>query len=84
MESYIVRVYRRAGTEAGGIVGTVNNVATQESKAFKTVDELWKALNEAVAVPLTGAETRRAGDRVKQGGGPRRPNVRAASDVKGR
>ena len=56
----------------------VNNVSTEESRSFKTADELWAALNEAgVAAPSPT-------DAVKGGRGPRRSNDRIRPKAGGR
>ena len=75
-DSYIVRVYRREGSENGGIVGIVNNVSTEESRAFKTVDELWAALNEAGIAASSPI--------VKEGRGSRRSNDQTGPKAGGR
>jgi hypothetical protein len=60
MDSYIIRIYRREGNEAGSMVGIVSDVSSEESRAFKTVGELWEVLKEKAAGQNGGApcETR--------------------------
>ena len=44
MESYIVRIYRRAGRRARVLVGTVEVPGTEGKLAFSTAEELWEVL----------------------------------------
>ncbi len=40
MDCYIVRIYRRTEHDPRQIVGTVENVEKEESKAFRHIDDL--------------------------------------------
>lgn len=44
MDSYVVRIYRQEVDGPREFVGVVEEVGTQEKKAFTTIDELWKIL----------------------------------------
>ncbi len=44
MDSYVVRIYRRGEADSSEIVGVVEEVESQERRAFKTIDELWAIL----------------------------------------
>ncbi len=45
IESYIVRVYRRAGRDPELMVGLVEDVGKNEKKAFASIQELMEILN---------------------------------------
>ena len=44
MDSYIVRIYRRAGRKPRILVGTVETVGTRRKTAFTNIEELWEIL----------------------------------------
>jgi len=44
MESYVVRIYRRAGTRSRILVGTVEAAGTGRKTAFSNIEELWEIL----------------------------------------
>lgn len=44
MDSYIVRIYRRAGRKARILVGTVEAAGSGKKMAFSNVEELWEIL----------------------------------------
>jgi hypothetical protein len=44
MDSYIVRIYRRAGRKARILVGTVEAVGSGRKMAFSNIEELWEIL----------------------------------------
>ncbi len=46
MDSYIVRVYRRAGREAADIAGLVEEVETRHEKPFHNATELVEILTK--------------------------------------
>jgi len=45
MDSYLVRIYRRADNNPRMLVGVVEEVGVKEKKAFHTLYELWDILN---------------------------------------
>jgi len=45
MDSYLVRIYRKAENNPGMLVGVVEEVGLKEKKAFHTLYELWDILN---------------------------------------
>ncbi len=45
MESYLVRIYRKAEDDERMLVGVVEEVVVKEKKAFHTLHELWDILN---------------------------------------
>ncbi len=45
MESYLVRIYRKAENDTRMLVGVVEEVGVKEKKAFHTLHELWDILN---------------------------------------
>ena len=45
MDSYLVRIYRKADNNPRMLVGVVEEVGLKEKKAFHTLDELWNILN---------------------------------------
>lgn len=47
MDSYIVRIYRRAENNPQGLVGIIEKVGTGRNTAFKSAEELWTFLNAA-------------------------------------
>lgn len=56
MESYLVRIYRKADNNPRMLVGVVEELGVREKKAFHTLYELWDILN---AVKRTTAELKR-------------------------
>jgi len=44
MDSYIVRIYRRAGRKPRILVGTVEPAGTRRKIAFSNIEELWEIL----------------------------------------
>jgi uncharacterized protein (DUF2235 family) len=45
MESYLVRIYRKADNNPRVLVGVVEEVGVMEKKAFGNLYELWDILN---------------------------------------
>lgn len=45
MNSYLIRIYRRAENDPNMLVGIVREIGTEEKKAFNTFDDLWSILN---------------------------------------
>jgi len=43
---YIVRIYRYEKNKPHKLIGVVEEVGLEEKKAFSSLDELWKILNE--------------------------------------
>jgi hypothetical protein len=46
MDHYIIRIYRRVENDARLLVGTVEEVETQEKRAFSSLQDLWSILNQ--------------------------------------
>ena len=46
MDSYLVRIYRRAEDNPRVLVGVIEEVGVREKKAFNNLQELWKILNQ--------------------------------------
>ena len=44
MDSYIVRIYRRAGRKSRILIGTVEAAGTGRKMAFSNIEELWEIL----------------------------------------
>lgn len=44
MDSYIVRIYRRAGRKARLLVGTVEEAGSGRKMAFSNLEELWEII----------------------------------------
>ena len=44
MDSYVVRIYRRAGSKLRILVGTVEVAGTDRKMAFSNIEELWEIL----------------------------------------
>ena len=44
MESYVVRIYRRAGRQSRILIGTVEEAGTGRKMAFSNIEELWEIL----------------------------------------
>ncbi len=44
MQSYIVRIYRKEEKKSRELVGLVQEVGEQDSKAFTSYEELWEIL----------------------------------------
>jgi hypothetical protein len=45
MDSYVVRIYRRAGSKLRILVGTVEVAGTDRKMAFSNIEELWEILH---------------------------------------
>jgi hypothetical protein len=45
MDSYLVRIYRKAENNPRVLVGVVEEVGVKEKRAFHTLYELWDILN---------------------------------------
>ena len=44
MDSYVVRIYRRAGRKSRILIGTVEAAGTERKMAFSNIEELWEIL----------------------------------------
>ncbi len=44
MDSYVVRIYRRAGKKSRILIGTVEEAGTERKMAFSNKEELWEIL----------------------------------------
>jgi len=44
MDSYVVRIYRRAGKKSRILIGTIELAGTERKLGFSTIDELWEIL----------------------------------------
>jgi hypothetical protein len=44
MDSYIIRIYRRAGRKPRILIGTVEPAGTRRKIAFSNIEELWEIL----------------------------------------
>ena len=44
MDNYIVRIYRHDEEDLRNVVGIVEQVGTEENRAFHDLDELWAIL----------------------------------------
>ena len=44
MDSYVVRIYRRAGRRSRILIGTVEAPGTGRKTAFSNIEELWEIL----------------------------------------
>jgi hypothetical protein len=45
MDSYLVRIYRKAEDNPRMLIGVVEEVGKKEKKAFNSLNELWDILN---------------------------------------
>ena len=45
LDSYVIRIYRKAENEPRLLVGTAQKIGQEDKMAFSTVDELWGILN---------------------------------------
>ncbi len=52
MESYLVRIYRKAENDERMLVGVVEEVGVKEKKAVHTLYELWDILNPVKRSPI--------------------------------
>jgi hypothetical protein len=66
MNSYLIRIYRRAENNPRLLVGVVEEIGKVEKRAFNNLDELWDILNPE---RKGGDHPGRAGDRKKRAGG---------------
>jgi len=44
MDSYIVRIYRRAGRKSRILIGTIEVAGTRRKTTFTNIEELWEIL----------------------------------------
>jgi hypothetical protein len=44
MDSYVIRIYRRAGAKSRILVGTVEAAGTEKKLGFSNIEELWEIL----------------------------------------
>jgi hypothetical protein len=44
MDSYVVRIYRRAGRKSRLLIGTAEVAGTERKIAFSNIEELWEIL----------------------------------------
>jgi hypothetical protein len=44
MDSYVVRIYRRAGAKSRILIGTVEAAGSGRKMAFSNIEELWEIL----------------------------------------
>jgi hypothetical protein len=44
MDSYVVRIYRRAGRKSRILIGTVEAAGTEKKQGFSNIEELWEIL----------------------------------------
>jgi len=44
MDSYVVRIYRRAGAKSRILIGTVEVAGAERKMAFSNIEELWEIL----------------------------------------
>ena len=44
MDSYVVRIYRRAGRKPRILIGTVEAAGTRRKVAFSNIEDLWEIL----------------------------------------
>jgi len=51
MNSYLVRIYRKAENNPRMLVGVVEEVGANDKKAFHNLHELWDILNPLKRVP---------------------------------
>lgn len=51
MDSYIVRIYRRAENDSQGLVGIIEKAGSGKNAPFKTIEELWTLLNAVADDP---------------------------------
>jgi len=52
MDSYVVRIYRRAGRKSRILIGTVEAAGTRRKMAFSNIEELWEILRRRKARDL--------------------------------
>jgi len=49
MDSYIVRIYRRAGRKPRILIGTIELAGTRRKMAFTNTEELWEILRRGMS-----------------------------------
>jgi hypothetical protein len=69
MNSYLVRIYRKADNNPRMLVGVVEEVGVKEKKAFHTLYELWDIVNPVKKVQTVSKESRNSkrNQNIKQG-----------------
>jgi len=58
MESYLVRIYRKAENNPRVLVGVVEEVGANDKKAFNNLYELWDILNPIKKVQALSEKSR--------------------------
>jgi len=53
MDSYVVRIYRRAGRQPRILIGTVEAAGTGRKRAFSNIEELWEILRRGKGQDLS-------------------------------
>ena len=66
MESYLVRIYRKAVNNPRMLVGVVEEPGTKEKKAFHNLYELWDILNPLRDNPGQSGRNRRGNRNSKK------------------
>ena len=58
MDSYLVRIYRKAEDNPRMLIGVVEEVGKKEKKAFNSLNELWEILNPVKEKRLNHRKTK--------------------------
>jgi hypothetical protein len=58
MNSYLVRIYRKAENNPRMLVGVVEEPGVKEKKAFHNLQELWDILNRIKGAPAQSKKNR--------------------------
>ncbi len=58
MNSYLVRIYRKAENNPRMLVGVVEEPGVKEKKAFHNLQELWDILNPVKKVLMSSGKTK--------------------------
>jgi hypothetical protein len=58
MDSYLVRIYRKADNNPRMLVGVVEEPGVKEKKAFHNLQELWDILNPVKKVQVSSEKSK--------------------------
>ena len=60
MDSYVVRIYRRAGRKSRILIGTAEVAGTGRKMAFSNIEELWEILRRRMGGDLFASSSLRS------------------------
>jgi len=77
MDSYVVRIYRRAGRKSRILIGTVEVAGTEKKLGFSNIEEFWEILKRRKLPVVSATPFTEGGD--ESGGCARLRGIRGGS-----